>query len=85
MKGRADDDMEGVLLRNQALPLRGAVPDADNDGEWGQVTEALEEALRWASRHPGSDLYDPRSYVEWVRDESMVLEPLESDEIRGSA
>jgi hypothetical protein len=47
------------------------------------VTEALEEALRWGSRHPDSDLYDRRSHVDWARDESMVLEPLESDDIKG--
>jgi hypothetical protein len=46
------------------------------------VTESLEEALRWGSRHPDRDLYDRRSCAEWVRDESMVLEPLKSDDIR---
>ena len=49
------------------------------------VTESLEEALRWGSRHPDRDLYDRRSCAEWARDESMVLEPFESDDIRGSA
>ena len=33
------------------------------------VTEALEEALRWGSRHPDRDLYDRRSYAEWAKDE----------------
>jgi hypothetical protein len=49
------------------------------------VTEALEEALRWGSRHPDRDLYDRRSYAEWAGDESMALKHLERDDIRGSS
>ena len=49
------------------------------------VTEALEEALRWGSRHPDSDLYERRSHAAWVQEESVVLEALESDDVRGSA
>ena len=49
------------------------------------VSEALEEALRWGSRHPDSDLYERRSHTAWAQEESVVLEPLESDDVRASA